>query len=97
MTDDPRLRRVLHAIYQTPEIEIDCTTCLDHVATYVDTELLGRDAAREMPDLAQHLALCGDCYEEYVALRELAALDAGQGLPARGDLLRLLAERREQT
>ena len=47
MNEDRKLRRLVRDIYRTPEVEIDCTTCLDHVATYVDRELSGADVARE--------------------------------------------------
>lgn len=94
MNEDSRLTRLIRSIYRTPEVEIDCTTCLDQVATYVDSELSGADAAREMPDLAQHLALCGDCFEEYEALHALAALDQAEGLPERAALLHALEHTR---
>lgn len=84
---DATLWRLLHAVELTGEEEIDCTTCLALVPGYVDRELAGADAARQMPELARHLALCGDCREEYEAVRDLAALDGGPGLPSRSVLL----------
>lgn len=96
MDEDSRLTHLVRAIYQTPDVEIDCSTCLDHVATYVDQELAGADVARAMADLHQHLALCGDCREEYEALRDLVALDSTEGLPARSALLRTLEQARQQ-
>ncbi len=96
MDEDRKLGRLVRDIYRTPDVEIDCTTCLDQVATYVDTELSGADVARAMPNLAQHLALCGDCLEEYEALRALAALDQAEGLPERAALLRTLEQTRCQ-
>lgn len=92
MDEDGKLGRLVRDIYRTPDVEIDCTTCLDHVATYVDTELSGTDPAQAMPDLARHLALCGDCFEEYEALRALAAVDHAEGLPERAALLRILEQ-----
>jgi hypothetical protein len=67
-------RRLLHLIELTEETEIDCTTCLEGVPEYVDRALAGADVARELPDLHRHLALCGDCQEEYEALRDLVLL-----------------------
>lgn len=81
------LRRLLRVVELTGEQEIDCSTCLALVPGYVDRELAGVDAVRQMPDLARHLALCGDCREEYEAVRDLAALDGGHGLPDRSVLL----------
>jgi hypothetical protein len=35
----------------------------------------GKDAAQQMPELAQHLAQCRVCREEYETLLELVRLD----------------------
>jgi hypothetical protein len=85
------LARLLRNVELTQEEEIDCTTCLDRVPAYVDRELAGADAAAEMPDLHLHLAQCGDCFEEYEALRDLVALDWSGGIPDRDGLLKQLA------
>lgn len=90
MHDERTLTRLMRAIDVTQDVEIDCTTCLERVATYVDRELAGADVAQEMPDLHLHLALCHDCSEEHAALRDIAALDASGGLPDKAALLRQL-------
>jgi hypothetical protein len=80
----------------TQNVEIDCTTCLDRVPVYVERALSGANAAQDMPDVHVHLALCQDCYEEYEALRDVAELDASDGLPEKASLLQQLQhERRE--
>ena len=80
MQEDRAFRRLLRLIALTEDAEIDCTTCLKRVPVYVDRELAGVNVAQEMPDLHLHLALCGDCFEEYEALRDLALLDSSGGL-----------------
>jgi hypothetical protein len=75
----------------TQDEEIDCTACLEQVPVYVDRELAGADVAEQMPELHLHLAQCGDCFEEYEALRDLVALDSSSGLPDRATLLHRLA------
>jgi hypothetical protein len=92
MTRDDKIKRLVTSTFITTEDEIDCTTCLDLVPIYVDKELAGEDADRELPELAQHLALCRDCFEEYEALRHLASLETAAGMPGRADLLRQLRE-----
>jgi hypothetical protein len=94
MHDDQKSMRLMRAVRLTEEAEIDCTACLDQVAAYVDRERAGADVAAEMPDLHLHLALCGDCFEEYEALRDLAALDAA-GLPEKAALLAQLKARQQ--
>jgi hypothetical protein len=87
------LRRLVSNVALTQEEEIDCTTCLERVPVYVDRELAGADVATEMPELQLHLAQCGDCAEEYEALRDLVALDSAGGLPDRATLVHQLAAR----
>ena len=85
--------RLLHKVQLTQDAEIDCTTCLEQVPVYVDRELAGADVAQEMPDLHMHLVKCGDCFDEYEALRDLAELSASGGLPDRSTLLEQLEAR----
>lgn len=96
MEEERQVKRLVQAAYLTEDEEIDCSTCLELVPIYVDRELAGRDAAREMPSLRQHLAVCAECLDEYEALRDLAALDAREGLPERADLLRQIDEQRRR-
>ncbi len=91
-----RVKQLLEAISLTQDEEIDCSTCLDLVPIYVDRELAGADAARELPALRQHLAVCRECLEEYEALRDLALLEAAGGLPDRDELLRELRRQRPE-
>ena len=90
MREDRQRARLLRAIQLTQNVEIDCTTCLDRVPVYVERVLSGADAARDMPDMHVHLALCQDCHEEYEALHDVAELDASGGLPDKSSLLRQL-------
>jgi hypothetical protein len=94
MREDRQRARLLRAIQLTQNVEIDCTTCLDRVPVYVERVLSGADAAQDMPDVHVHLALCQDCHEEYEALRDVAELDASDGLPDKSSLLRQLQRER---
>jgi hypothetical protein len=52
--------------------EIGCEECFERLDEYVDAELGGRDADREVPGMRAHLEGCGACREEYDSLRALA-------------------------
>jgi hypothetical protein len=84
------LRRLLRNVELTQEEEIDCTTCLEQVPVYVDRELAGADTVAEMPAIQLHLVQCGDCFEEYAALRDLVDLASSSGLPDTATLLQQL-------
>lgn len=88
--EDRAIRQLVRKIELTQDEEIDCTTCLELVPVYVDRELAGAGVAEQMPELHLHLAQCGDCFEEYEALRDLVALDSSSGLPNMSTLLQLL-------
>lgn len=95
MMDEAKLEQLARAIGITTDEEIDCTTCLELAPIYVDRELDGADMARELPEMQQHLALCKDCHEEYLALRDLAACERAGNLPDRQALLSEIALRLE--
>jgi hypothetical protein len=88
--EDRVFRRFLRNVEFTQEDEIDCSTCLEQVAMYVDQEHDGANVAEKMPELHLHLVQCGDCYEEYEALRDLVELDLSSGLPDKATLLKQL-------
>ena len=52
--------------------ELGCEECFELLDEYVDAELGGRDADREVPGMRAHLEGCPACREEYESLRELA-------------------------
>jgi hypothetical protein len=53
--------------------EIGCEACFDLLDEYVELELAGRDADREVPGMRAHLEGCPACREEHDSLRVLAA------------------------
>jgi hypothetical protein len=53
--------------------ELGCDECFDLVDVYVDAELRGEDADSAVPGMAEHLAGCPACADEYRSLRELVA------------------------
>jgi len=85
--------RLLHKVGLTQDLEIDCTTCLEQTPIYVDRELAGINVVEDMPALHLHLMQCGDCFEEYEALRDLVGLDDSGILPGRANLLERLDSR----
>lgn len=76
----------LKKVHDTQDVEIDCSACLDLVSDYVDFELVGEQAARRLPLVAQHLKQCAVCREEYHLLLDLAQMERDGDLPSREDL-----------
>jgi anti-sigma factor RsiW len=53
--------------------EVSCEACFERLDEYVDAELAGRDADREIPGMAAHLDGCPACREDHESLRSLVA------------------------
>jgi hypothetical protein len=53
--------------------EVSCVVCFERLDEYVDAELAGRDADREIPGMAAHLEGCPACREDHESLRELVS------------------------
>jgi hypothetical protein len=85
-----RFERWLQSIYKTQDEEILCSECFDLVSHFVEVELSGADAAREMPQVEQHLSQCPACRQEYETLRDLQRLENEGNLPSTDDLKGLL-------
>ena len=65
------LERLLRQISDTETDEISCSECFDLLPVGVEHELSGAAATPVQVRLAQHLAQCGVCREEYEVLRDL--------------------------
>jgi predicted anti-sigma-YlaC factor YlaD len=57
--------------------EIGCDTCLDQVSAYAEAQLAGLPTPEALRRVEEHLAICGECQEEFAAL----ALALGHGAP----------------
>lgn len=65
-----QIRRLVRMVCDTCPHEIDCRRCLDEVARFVEANLAGLSYCETLRAVEQHLDRCGECREEYEALRE---------------------------
>jgi uncharacterized protein with PIN domain len=73
---DDQIRALVRALSLTQELEINCNECLDLVAEFAEREFSGRPIPDALEAVRHHLALCGECRDEYEALfRSLRRLD----------------------
>jgi len=75
-TEDQRLTReqvgsIVKMLGATTDHELDCGECLQHVGEYAETRLAGRPVDEVLAGIEQHLALCPECREEFLALMEI--------------------------
>ena len=69
-----RLKRMIHMIDATADIEIACEEAYRLLDEYVDMLARGEDAGVLLPQVKHHLEMCMDCKEELDSL--LGALRA---------------------
>lgn len=60
---------LMRLIGLTRDEEINCEQCLARVAEFAEQELAGKSIPQGLEAVQHHLALCGECREEYEALR----------------------------
>lgn len=74
-TTEQQLANLALLVSATSDREIDCAELLDRVATYV--RAIGQERASAAPcrQVAQHLQVCPECYEELRALLDAEGLD----------------------
>lgn len=72
---DPKLEALARLIAATRDSELDCGALLDRVAAYLEDVKAGRAPDASMREVAQHLTVCPECHEEFVALLRAEGLD----------------------
>jgi hypothetical protein len=55
----------------TTDREFDCRECLQHVSEFAEAQLAQSPANDVLAKVEQHLALCPECAEEFVALMKI--------------------------
>lgn len=70
------MKSLLRLIDVTHEYEINCEECLAKVNEFAECHVQGKVVSEGLQTVEQHLALCGECREEYQLLLEtLTELD----------------------
>ena len=63
-------RSLLSSIASVQVDELDCDSCFDHMAEFVETELTGIDVPEALQKVQRHLNQCACCNDEHNALLE---------------------------
>ncbi len=77
MTNEDERQGILTRLLGPSGPEVSCEQCFELLDEYVDLELAGEDADRQLPGLHEHLQGCPACREDHESLREFVRL---QGL-----------------
>ena len=68
--DDQQVQALLGMLALTKDVESDCDHCLQHMAEFAEAELSGKSISEALICIDEHLERCGECREEYAALKE---------------------------
>ena len=69
--DDQASDKTLKRLLGPAAEEILCEECFEKLDVYVESELDGRPADKDVPGMRAHLEGCPACHEEYESLRAL--------------------------
>lgn len=72
------IEELLELIRLTKDGEINCDECLSRVAEFAERELAGKPMPERLDAVKHHLAICGECREEYEALQRV--LEESRGI-----------------
>jgi len=74
--DQKRLTReqvgnIVKMLGLTSDRELNCSECLQNVGEFAESQLADKPVDEVVAKVGQHLALCPECQEEYLALLKL--------------------------
>jgi hypothetical protein len=64
-------KQALEGILNAQDEEIVCSEFAAKLPRFVDLEIAGENAAKQMPEVRQHIHQCPECGDVYRALREV--------------------------
>ncbi len=72
-----QIEELIRTLSLTRTVEADCDECLGEMAEFAEMQLQGKTVSESLRAVEHHLAMCGECQEEYEAL--VTALKAAEG------------------
>jgi hypothetical protein len=79
---DTQLADLARVVGATTGEEIDCAAMLDRVAPYLKALTERKAQSEHLRQAAQHLKICPECHEEFLALIKAEGLDPSRVLEA---------------
>ena len=69
---------LLNSLALTKDAEQDCDGCLKKLAEFAETSLAGKSIPDGLQSIEDHLKICGECCEEFEALKDALSQEADQ-------------------
>ena len=64
-----QIQALIEMLALTRDNEATCDDCLDSLAEFAETTLTGKSIPEGLKCIEEHLHLCGECREEFEALK----------------------------
>lgn len=74
-TSDHKHNEILERALGPTGFEVTCEQCFELLDEYVELELAGLDADRQVPGVRTHFEGCPACREDYESLRDLVSAE----------------------
>ena len=79
-----KLTLLLETLVLTRDDEVDCDDCFKYLAEFAEMKLADRSVPEALTAIDRHLAMCGDCAEEFKLFKQcLVAVDDDFVTPTR--------------
>ena len=66
-----QIEGLVRLIGQTSEHEFNCAECQRNVSEFAERKVAGLPLEGELAGVEQHLTVCSECREEYLALEKI--------------------------
>ena len=66
-----QIEGLVRLIGQTREYEFNCAECQRNVSEFAERKIAGLPLEGELAGVEQHLTVCSECREEYLALEKI--------------------------
>jgi len=72
---EDQIQALLEMLTLTKDNEVSCDECLQSMAEFAETTLTGKTVTEGLQCIEEHLELCGECREEFEALKSALGED----------------------
>ena len=73
--DNQYVVALIDLLSRTKKEEADCGTCIQHLSEFAEVHLAGKSIREGLLNIEEHLSNCGECREEFEALKAALASD----------------------
>ena len=66
-----QIEGLIHVIGQTREHEFNCAECQRNIGEFAERQIAGLPLDGALAGVEQHLSVCSECHEEFLALEKI--------------------------